>query len=120
MTPIIALYEPAEGTPGYFLLFVMLLFVIAWMLPFVVRCVALRRPVVNLWAAIPLAVVCGFFIAVSTNMLLPKMPGNAQIYLLAVACVYSYCIMHIGHKKYCIQKIVGNERKDKPKDEQKQ
>ena len=63
MIHIIALYE-AGGRPWYFELFYFLFFLLGVSLPFVIRFV-LRRPVLNLWSAIPLAFICSSIIGTS-------------------------------------------------------
>jgi len=119
MTQIIALYEPAEGTPWYFWLFTIFIFLLALSLPFLIRFVVLRRPVLNLWSAILLSFICGFIIAVFVNILFP-IYQHGQIYLFAAALVYSYCAMHIGYRNYCIEKLTSDESDNEQKDEQKQ
>ncbi len=127
MTQIITLYEPPEGTPWYFVLFHILLFLFALLLPFLIRYVVLRRPVINLLSAIPLALICGFFIAVNSYILFPINPSigrdNASLVatcLLIAFCIYSYCIMHTGYIDYCIKKLIADETDKKLKDDQKQ
>lgn len=65
MAQIFTLWEPPEGSPWYFVLFHILLFLFALLLPFLIRYVILRRPVINLWSAIPLALICSIIIGPS-------------------------------------------------------
>lgn len=127
MAQIFTLWEPPEGAPWYFVLFYILLFLFALLLPFLIRYVILRRPVINLWSAIPLALICGFFIEVNRHILFPIKPSigrdNASlvgICLLIAFCIYSYCIMHTGYRDYYIKKLIEDETDKKLKDDQKQ
>lgn len=127
MTQIITLYEPPEGAPWYLVLFYILLFLSLLLLPFLIRYVILRRPVINLWSAIPLAFICGFFIEVFRNILFPINPSIGrqaeswiETCLIIAFCIYSYCIMHTGYRDYCTKKLIADETDKKLKDDQKQ
>jgi len=109
MTQIVALYEPAVGTPWYFVLFLLFLFLLTLALPALIRFVDLRRPVINLWSAILLAFICGLNISVLCNIF--AIPQSGQIYLFAASFVYSYWIMHIGYRDYCIKRYTETDMK---------
>ena len=165
MIQIIALYEPRVITPWYFGLFFFLFFLLALSLPFMIRFVVLRRPVINLWSAVPLTFICSFIILVLFDSVFltddelsdyeryvlsypdslkesgltaleidvikytleqksKQKNEDTQTYLFiatfAVALIYSYCVMHIGYRDYCIKRLIEDETDIKSKDEQKQ
>jgi len=118
MIQVIALYQPT-GAPWYYVPLKTLLFLIALSLPFVVRFVMLRRPVINLWAAIPLSFLFGFIIYLFFYNLFPtKYHPTFLLLLVGVACFYSYWIMHIGYRSYCLQRFINNNTEDEQEDEQ--
>lgn len=116
MAQIFTLYEPPQGAPWWLPLFYILLFLFALLLPFLIRYVILRRPVINLWSAIPLTLICSIFIAFNRYILFPTNPSigidKAALvgaWLFIAFCIYSYCIMHKGYRDYCIQKLIADE-----------
>ncbi len=126
MIQIIALYQPT-GAPWYYVPLNVFLFLIALSFPFVVRFVILRRPVISLWAAIPLSFLFGLIIELFLHNLFPiKLKVSLHtllihhnfpllLFLFGVACIYSYWIMHIGYRSYCIQRLIKNNTEDEPK-----
>lgn len=119
MIEILASYQLAEGTPWYFIFFVLLIFMFTLSLPVLIRLVVLRRPVINLWAAIILALFFGIIISVFAfvvaNTFEIVILQNMQLYLSIAFLFYSYWIMHIGYRSYCIKKMI--ETAEEPKND---
>ncbi len=105
----ISMESPAHAIPPTLKFFGFFISLITLFLPFAIRFLILRRPVLNLWSALPLAFVSGWLIVISgatfAELCQVAILNSLWVYLIVAASCYSYWAMHIGYKNYCICRL---------------
>jgi len=105
----LSMESPARAITPTIKFFGCLIWSITLFLPFAIRFLILRRPVLNLWSALPLAFVSGWLIVISgatfAELYQVAILNGLWVYLIVAASCYSYWAMHIGYRDYCIRRL---------------